>query len=340
MKTTSKFQRTLQALLITGISIFAFAPAHAADPVQVTADNYVRAESDFQMKGYIDKLDCFGKFTHSRKPYDVNNQVTIRANMDTLYSFGVFDLRSPVTVTLPEPKGRYQSIMIVNQDHSIWGLYGPKTGTLTEEKVGTRYVFLLIRTFMDPNDEKDMKAAYRLQDAVKVEQADIGNFEVPDWKKDEVERMRETINVVASTVTDAGKMFGKKEELDPVYWMLGAALGWGGLPAEAASYVNVVPEKNDGKTAYTLTAKDVPVDAFWSVTLYDDKGWMPINKYNAYSFNNVTAKKSGDGSITIHFGGDPTQPNFLPIVPGWNYIVRLYRPKEDILNGTWIFPNP
>jgi hypothetical protein len=84
----------------------------------------------------------------------------------------------------------------------------------------------------------------------------------------------------------------------------------------------------------------VPVDAFWSVTLYDDEGYMPVNKYNAYSFNNVTAEKDEDGSITIHFGGDPEQPNFLPIVPGWNYIVRLYRPREEILNGTWVFPNP
>ena len=87
--------------------------------------------------------------------------------------------------------------------------------------------------------------------------------------------------------------------------MLGAALGWGGLPAEAATYANVVPEKNDGKTPYTLTVTDVPVYGFWSVTLYDDKGWMPVNEYNAYSFNNVTAKKSKDWSITIHFGGDP-----------------------------------
>jgi hypothetical protein len=76
------------------------------------------------------------------------------------------------------------------------------------------------------------------------------------------------------------------------------------------------------------------------VTLYDDKGWMPVNKYSAYSFNNVTAKKNEDGSITIHFGGDPKQPNFLPIVPGWNYIVRLYQPKKEILDGTWTFPNP
>jgi len=339
MKTTLELQRTLQALLITGISAFALAPAHAADAVKVTADNYVRAESDFQMKGYIESYNNFGKFEHFRKPYDVDNQVTVRGNRDTLYSFGVFDLRSPLTITLPESKGRYQSLMLVSQDHSIWGLYGPKKGTLTEENVGTRYVLLAIRTFMDPNDGQDMKAAYRLQDAVKVEQADIGKFEVPDWQKDEVEQMRETINVVASTLTDTSKMFGKKEELDPAYWMFGAALGWGGLPAADATYVNVVPEKNDGKTPYTLTAKDVPVDAFWSVTLYDDKGWMPVNKYNAYSFNNVTAKKNEDGSITIHFGGDPGQLNFLPIVPGWNYIVRLYQPRDEILDGTWTFPN-
>jgi len=340
MKTTLKLQRALHTLLITGVSILALAPAHAEDVVKVTAGNYVRAETDVQMKGYIESLNCFGKFGHFRKPYDVDNQVTVSGNRDTLYSFGVFDLRSPVTVSLPEPNGRYQSLMIVSQDHSIWGLYGPKTGTLTEEKVGTRYVSLVLRTFMDPNDERDVKAAHQLQDAVSVKQADIGKFEVPDWSKDEVEQMRDTIRVVASTVTDAGKMFGKKEDLDPVYWLLGAALGWGGLPAEAASYVNVFPEKNDGKTAYTLTAKDVPVDAFWSVTLYDDEGWIPVNKYKAYSFNNVTAKKSKDGSITIHFGGDSKQPNFLPIVPGWNYIVRLYKPKKEILDGTWTFPSP
>ncbi len=184
-----------------------------------------------------------------------------------------------------------------------------------------------------------MKEAHRLQDAVKIEQADVGKLEVPDWNKEEVELMREKINVVATTVTDSSKLFGKKENLDPVYWLLGAALGWGGLPAEAASYANVVPEKNDGKTPYTLTVTDVPVYGFWSVTLYDDKGWMPVNKYNAYSFNNVTAKKSKDGSITIHFGGDPKADNFLPIVPGWNYIVRMYQPGPEILNGSWTFPN-
>jgi hypothetical protein len=46
------------------------------------------------------------------------------------------------------------------------------------------------------------------------------------------------------------------------------------------------------------------------------------------------------GSITIHFGGDPKQPNYLAIMDGWNYVVRLYQPHKEILDGTWKFPAP
>jgi hypothetical protein len=94
----------------------------------------------------------------------------------------------------------------------------------------------------------------------------------------------------------------------------------------------------NGPTPYTLTVTDVPVDGFWSVTLYDDEGYMPDNEYNAHSFNNVTAKKAEDGSITIHFGGDPQADNFLPIIPGWNYLARMYQPGPEILDGSWSFP--
>jgi hypothetical protein len=46
-----------------------------------------------------------------------------------------------------------------------------------------------------------------------------------------------------------------------------------------------------------------------------------------------------DGSITIQLGGcDGKIANCLPTVPGWNYMVRLYRPHAEILNGTWKFP--
>jgi hypothetical protein len=63
------------------------------------------------------------------------------------------------------------------------------------------------------------------------------------------------------------------------------------------------------------------------------------NSYNAYAVNSITAKRGPDGSVTIQFGGcDGKIPNCLPITPGWNYTVRLFRPRAEILAGTWTFP--
>jgi hypothetical protein len=61
---------------------------------------------------------------------------------------------------------------------------------------------------------------------------------------------------------------------------------------------------------------------------------------DAYSLNNITAKRGADGSVTIQFGGcDGKIPNCLPIMKGWNYMVRLYRPRAEILHDKWKFPH-
>jgi len=118
---------------------------------------------------------------------------------------------------------------------------------------------------------------------------------------------------------------------------LATAWGWGGLPESEAYYLNVEPNLPVG--AYQLTVRDVPVDAFWSVSVYNKDGFFEPNKYNAYSLNNLTAKPDKDGSFTIHFGGDPSSVNYLPITEGWNYTVRFYKPHKEILEGTWTFPD-
>lgn len=85
--------------------------------------------------------------------------------------------------------------------------------------------------------------------------------------------------------------------------------------------------------------KDVPVDGFWSISLYNAEGYFEPNQYNAYSLNNITARKNEDNSVSVQFGGcDGKSPNCLPIMKGWNYMVRLYRPRTEILNGKWKFP--
>jgi hypothetical protein len=85
----------------------------------------------------------------------------------------------------------------------------------------------------------------------------------------------------------------------------------------------------------------VPVDGFWSISIYDNKGYFVANSQNAYSLNNLIARPSDDGSFAIQFGGcEAVIANCLPVPPNWNYLVRLYRPKSEILNGAWTFPEP
>jgi len=83
--------------------------------------------------------------------------------------------------------------------------------------------------------------------------------------------------------------------------------------------------RNDAACA---DVRDVPADGFWSVTVYNAKGFYEAPE-NAISVNNITGKRNADGSMTIRFGGDPTTENYLRIMPGWNYTVRLYLPRPE-----------
>jgi len=320
-----------------------YAPEWGVEAPTVNAYNYVRAETDTQMKGYVAApYNAFGKFAHGRKAYDVDHQVTLSANRDTIYSMAVFDLsKSPVTITLPDPKGRYMSLMRLSQNHDIYpAIIAPAKVTITEEEIGTRYIFVALRTFADPADSKDMDAAHKLQDAVIVKQTDSGDASgIPEWNQEQKLAMREAYNTQGSTFGNTGKMFGVKCDRSYFDDAMGVAVGWGGLQAKDAYYLPIQVEKNDGKTPYTITVpKDVPVDAFWSVTVYDQGRYMVKNKQNRYAYNSVTTKKNKDGSVTIHFGGDPKADNYMPIMDGWLYLVRFYRPRQEILDGTWTFP--
>jgi hypothetical protein len=124
-------------------------------------------------------------------------------------------------------------------------------------------------------------------------------------------------------VPDMRNAGGRKDEVDPVRHLIGTASLWGLNPDKEAVYLNVTPTKNDGKTIYNLTVPDtVPVNAFWSVIVYDATGHLQKNQYNAYSFNSITAGKNADGSVAIQFGGcDGKIPNCLPIMQGWNVSV-------------------
>jgi hypothetical protein len=315
-------------------------PSGAAHPV--TVDNFIRAESDMYLAGVL-KDYGFGKIGHRREPAPIDHQAVIRLNRDTLYSAGVFDLDAgPVTITLPDAGERFMSMQVINEDHYVVGVnYGAGTYVIDKDTTGTRYVVMGFRTLVNPNDPADLEKVHILQDSIKVEQASAGKFEVPNWDPVSQRKVRDALLVLATTMPDFRGAFGAKEEVDPVRHLVGTAAAWGGNPDKDATYLNITPKQNDGTTVYRLNVKDVPVDGFWSVSLYDPKGYYEKNPFNAYSLNNITAKTNEDGSTTIQFGGcDGKIPNCLPIMAGWNYTVRLYRPRTEILDGTWTFPEP
>jgi len=318
--------------------------AFAQSSIPVTVDNFNRVESDLYFGNAMKDAGGVGKFGHHREPMAIDRQTVIRANRDTLYSPALIDLDAgPVTITLPDAGNRFRSMQIINEDHYVVGdvEYRPGDYTYDRQKVGTRYVLVALRTLVDPNNPKDIQQVHALQDASKITQTSTGKFEVPNWDAASQKKVRDALLVLGSTIPDFKGAFGSKEQVDPIRHLIGTAAAWGGNPEKDATYLNVTPTKNDGTTIYKLNVKDVPVDGFWSISLYNAGGYFQENEQNAYSINNITAKKEPDGSVTVQFGGcDGKISNCLPIMPGWNYTVRLYRPRAEILNGIWKFPEP
>lgn len=326
--------------LLLSVHEGAYAQISPSEPMAVTVDNFIRAESDMYFSAAA-KQNGFGKFSHHREPMNIDHQTVVRANRDTIYSSGVFDLDAgPVTVTLPDAAERFMSMQAINEDHYVSAVvYGAGEYTFTRKQVGTRYVILGIRTLVDPSSPNDLNQVHMLQDAIRVKQAANGTFDVPRWDPVSQKKVRDALLILGATLPDTKGMFGSRDEVNAVRHLIGTATAWGGNPEKDAFYLTVTPKANDGRTLYSLKVKDVPVDAFWSISIYNSKGYFEPNALDAYTLNSITAKKDGDGVSTIQFGGcDGQITNCLPITQGWNYMIRLYRPHAEILNGNWTFP--
>ena len=334
MKTIITSSIAVFAATILGSTVLA---DESKEPVNVS--NFVRAESDHMIRENMKGFNLgFDKFFHLREPTTADNQPTIRMNQDTLYSSMALDLSKPVKITLPEVGGRYMSLLSVSQDHYMIAESKPGTYELTEDSVGTRFALVTVRTFYDAGDPDDLAKAHAAQDKITVSGGGKGPFEAPNWDTEQLTVARKALSDLSTLGFDSTYAFGRKEDVRPIDHLVGTAAGWGGMPRTAAFYLVDSVEKNDGKTPHVVTVKDVPVDAFWSITVYNADGYFEKNDLGRNSFNNSSAKPNEDGSFTFYFGGDPKSTNYLPITEGWNYAIRMYQPRKEILDGAWTFP--
>jgi hypothetical protein len=307
--------------------------------IHVNVDNFVRAETDRMFQDIQRDAGGPNRFRHNRSPASVDEQTVIRLNRDTLYSFAIVDLAGGATLTLPDAGNRYMSAMIVNNDHLVTAIHhDPGDHVLDEASVGTQYALVAVRTLVDPSDPDDVAEVVAIQDQIGLTAAAEEAFVSPDYDTASLDQTRKALLMLAAGLRGFDRMFGTRDQIEPVRHLIGTAAGWGGLPTTEAAYVGVEP--NAGPGDYALTLSDVPVDAFWSISVYNAEGFFEKNQWDRYTVNSLTAEPNEDGSVTVRFvAGEPTAPNSIPVPEGWNYLVRLYRPRAAFFDGSWMLPS-
>ncbi len=119
------------------------------------------------------------------------------------------------------------------------------------------------------------------------------------------------------------------------------------LPEDAIYPLNLFDDTGkplDGANKYTIhfdKGATPPVNAFWSITLYDATAIQVANALNRFAVSSyMPFKTNADGSLDLYFQnespGKDKEANWLPAPKGpFNLTMRLYGPKSEALTGKW-----
>lgn len=304
-----------------------------SEKIPVTLKNYKVAESDFAFGGTV-KLGGANKMVHLPvKEFDLDKQVVVRMNQDTVYSGAVVDVSKGAAITLPETDGRYISTMVVQNDHYVNDVFiGAGTYELKSD-TDSDFVSVTVRIEINMNDPEDIKKVVALQQKIKLDVKGDKVFKQPNYDMDQLEKLRLKLATEALALGSLNNMQGARGSVDEHLHLLGTAVGWGLLPDANARYIGYVPEDNDATGCYRVNYKVPPFNkpGFFSITMYDAEGWM-FDKKAILNKNNITFNK--DGSFDASFGNcGKDAKNNLPITKGWNFVMRIYEPKLDQLDA-------
>lgn len=312
--------------------------AHA-DGVTVTPETYIRAETDVAFADFQRRAD--GKINTNafvREPTLLDDQPVIRMNRDTLYGSAVIDTEGGATITVPKAEdGRYISVLVLDNDHYAPAVYyEPGTYDLPTD---TRYVALLYRVqLLDYSDPDDVATANALQDQFVVQATSAEPFPAPQWDVDSMLALRSEYEVEFKKFAQFDpEWMGPRGEVNEDTRHLAAAGAWGLFPSKDAVYINFAGP-NDPEQCYTATYETPQTDAFWSITVYGDDGFMKSDN-NVINDRNVTL--NDDGTFTAFFGSEAAcgaQANRVDISTGWNFLLRIYRPGSAVLSGEYTLP--
>ena len=310
--------------------------------VVVTEDNYPTLETSRQMLKNQD-LVGINKFLHKRQLTPTDKQPVVRMNRDTYYSFVVADISKGAYITLPEiPEGKYMSLQGITEDHRIQAMqYGGGTYNLTAHKGNHLYVIIRLDATFSKEDVKKyqnlMKITAKSNNKFSSVQVDKESFEATENAlKAQMPKLlkKEGGEALYGMFTDPRD--SSKEMFTKQKYAMGAALGWGG--AQLKDNIYEISGNYPTDKGYQITFEDPKNKAFWSVTVYNKKGFM-FNDLANISSN--TAKVNEDGTYTVSFGCGPDAINNIETKNDtgmFNLAFRHYIPSDRVVDGYRVLP--
>ncbi|MDH4080052.1 MAG: DUF1214 domain-containing protein [Nitrospira sp.] len=380
MLTTKNLYRAI-AMTTCGIMIAAFSPEQSTstDDLEKQVEDYIQEfpyqeTFDYAMRltgGDAGKLNQWGQA--SRELLKAGEDSIVRVNNDTLYKTAFVYLGDgPVVLRSDSPsKERFSSFQlqddrnanyrnIINPAGSYTLYHGEKPGNITGEAVAVPSLLSAVVTRIevkDPNDAADMAAAQAVFDGITIGGPTIREMPAVDLlsgfdeqvAQEANKRMDETARSVpfSKMIVGPGQEPGK--DVPFLYHSAGTKVGWGGPATSHSAYESMFTDSS-GETLegsegeYVMVTEAPPVNAFWSITVYDSTtGRLHPNEDNRYHINNTTAVKNEDGTFTFRFkvkceDGDQ---NCLEIPAGpFDVAARYYLPEPEIMSGEWTIPRP
>lgn len=304
----------------------------------VTSATFIRAESDRYFYNISRQAGGVNRLFHFRNVTPLDKQSIVRMNKDTLYSMGIVDTAGGATITMPPiPPGRYASIYLVDNDHYVpFVIYEPGTHELPQD---TRYLGIGVRIqVFDPNDSAEIALVNALQDQFTISAVSAEEFKQSTWDQDSLNTLRaEYEQEFQNYDRYPSDWQGPRGDVNETTRHLAAAGAWGLFPEQDATYI-VYVGGHDPEECVAATYEVPENQAFWSITVYGEDGYMKSTNNVA---NSSKAVMNPDGTFTVHFGppdscGDTL--NRLDVSDGWNFLMRVYRPGSGVLDGTYKLP--
>ena len=304
---------------------------------QVTPETFIRAETDRQFGNVVKMAGGVNRLFHFRSPTPLDKQNVIRMNRDTLYSMGVVDTSKGATITVPElPKDRYASVYLVDNDHYCpFVIYTSGTHELPKD---TKYLGIGVRIqVFNPKDADELALVNRLQDQFIITANSSDPLPEFKWDRQSLQALTSQYEQDSAQYSSWKGMMGPRGKVNEKTRHIAAAAAWGLFPEWDATYLNY-SGGHDPEICHKATYQVPENEAFWSITVYGNDGYMKSDN-NIVNSSNV--RLNADGTFTVHFGSKEAcgdVPNRLDVSEGWNFLMRVYRPGPSVLDGSYTLP--